>query len=57
MDELDIIKVFFILHHNTPVVPHFATPKLSEKVLRKGGIVAKRGKLLRKMGKIVIFSF
>ena len=43
MDELDIIKVFFILHHNTPVVPHFATPKLSEKVLRKGGSVAKRG--------------
>ena len=41
MDELDIIKVFFILHHNTPVVPHFATPKLSEKVLREGAVLRK----------------
>ena len=48
----DLLSDLFtrIIQKDTPVVPLFATPKLSEKVLRKGGSVAKRGKLPWNMG-------
>ena len=41
----------------TPVVPLFATPKLSEKLLRKGVSVAKRGKLPWKWEKLWFSHF